>query len=359
MNFNPEKRGSVYCNHEAWTVLESQIREINPSSLFVLTDSNTKRVCLPYLINKLTVQNQFEVLEITAGESHKNISSCLQLWEELSEKGADRKSLLLNLGGGMVTDLGGFVASTFKRGIEFINIPTSLLAMVDASVGGKNGVDLGSIKNQIGVIKNPYSVIIDTQFLKTLPQEEITSGFAEMLKHGLITSEDYWSRVVQFDVSNEVEATKLIWESIEIKNKVVSEDPYEKELRKTLNYGHTLGHAIESFCLASEKRKSILHGEAIAIGMILATYISSELVGFPKEKLNNVTNTILQHFKKISFSINEIEEIILLLKFDKKNANGKVYFVLLKDVGLHRVNFEVPNDLLYNAFDFYKNFKKN
>ena len=358
MNSNSENRGSVYYNQEVWTIFQSQIREINPSSIFILTDTNTKKLCLPYLLSKFNAKTHFEILQIEAGESHKTISTCTKLWEQLSEKGADRKSLLVNLGGGVVTDLGGFVACTFKRGIEFINIPTSLLAMVDASVGGKNGVDLGHVKNQIGLIKNPYSVIIDTQFLKTLPPEEITSGFAEMLKHGLITSEDYWNRVVRFDISNEVEAAKLIWESVEIKNKVVAGDPFEKGLRKTLNFGHTLGHAIESYCLTSEEKKSLLHGEAIAIGMILAAYISSEMIGFPKGKLKDLTQTILKHFKKISFTKKEIDAIIALLKYDKKNANGKVYFVLLKDLGVPAINCEVPNDLLYKAFDYYEKFKK-
>jgi 3-dehydroquinate synthase len=321
-----------------------------------LTDTNTKKLCLPYLLSKLSAKTHFEMLQIEAGESHKNISTCTKLWEQLSEKGADRKSLLVNLGGGVITDLGGFVACTFKRGIEFINIPTSLLAMVDASVGGKNGIDLGHVKNQIGLIKIPYSVIIDTQFLKTLPPEEITSGFAEMLKHGLITSEGYWNRVARFDISNEIDAAKLIWESVEIKNKVVAKDPFEKGLRKTLNFGHTLGHAIESYCLTSEEKKSLLHGEAVAIGMILAAYISSELIGFPKEKLQDVTETIMKHFNKISFSRKEIDAVISLLKYDKKNANGKVYFVLLKDIGDLKINCDVPNNLLFKAFDYYEKF---
>jgi 3-dehydroquinate synthase len=307
-------------------------------------------------LEKADPKIKFELLQIPAGESHKSIGTCLQLWESLSEKGADRKSLLINLGGGVVTDLGGFVACTFKRGIEFINIPTSLLAMVDASVGGKNGVDLGNIKNQIGVIKEPYSVLIDTQFLRTLPEEEIVSGFSEMLKHGLITSEDYWTRVKHFDVANEAEATQLIRESVEIKKKVVVEDPHENGLRKTLNYGHTLGHAIESYCLTSNEKKSLLHGEAIAIGIILAKYLSSELICFPKYKLSDVVTTILKHFDKVTFNKRDIDSIISLLKFDKKNANGKVYFVLLRDIGSNKIDCEVPNDLLYKAFEFYETF---
>ncbi|MBZ0326233.1 MAG: 3-dehydroquinate synthase [Altibacter sp.] len=358
MNTNTENRGAVYCNEDVWSIFESNLQALQPSSIFVLTDTNTEKLCLPYFLGKIQPTIQWEVLQIPVGESHKNITTCLQLWSALSEKGADRKSLLINLGGGVVTDLGGFVACTFKRGIEFINIPTSLLAMVDASVGGKNGVDLGHIKNQVGLIKDPYSVLIDTHFLLTLPEEEVISGFAEMLKHGLISSEDYWNRVALFDVSKTTEAAKLIWESVEIKQKVVAEDPFEKGHRKTLNYGHTLGHAIESHCLTSAEKKALLHGEAIAIGMILATYISSEMIGFPKEKLDQIARTILKHFEKISFAKNEIDAIIALLKFDKKNANGKVLFVLLKDIGNCKIDCEVTNDLLYKAFEYYENLKK-
>ncbi len=349
-------RGSVYCNDGVWNALNTQLLELQPSGIFILTDINTKKYCLPVFLEKLTTKKAIEVLVIPSGETHKNIDTCLQLWNELSQKGADRKSLMINLGGGAVTDLGGFVACTFKRGIEFINIPTSLLAMVDASVGGKNGVDLGPIKNQIGVIKDPYSVFIDTIFLKTLPGAEITSGFAEMLKHGLITSEDYWDRIQEFDLTRPVEACELIWESVGIKDNVVTVDPLEYGLRKMLNYGHTLGHAIESYFLESSEKETLLHGEAIAVGMILATYISSELVAFPKEKLRKVTETIFSHFPKISFNKEDINAITMLLKYDKKNSNGKVYFVLLKDIGVRKIDCEVSNELIFKAFDFYKNF---
>ncbi|PKA84090.1 3-dehydroquinate synthase [Ulvibacter sp. MAR_2010_11] len=356
MKIIKKERGSVYCNDALWKVLNTQLTELQPSSIFILTDENTRKYCLPYFLEHLNTDERLDILEIPNGEAYKNIASCTQLWDELSTKGADRKSILINLGGGVVTDLGGFVACTFKRGIEFINIPTSLLAMVDASVGGKNGVDLGSLKNQIGVIKNPYAVFIDTHFLQTLPETEITSGLAEMLKHGLISSEAYWEKVKTFDSSELERMTALIWESVEIKNQVVTNDPNEQGLRKTLNYGHTLGHAIESYFMDLPHRKPLLHGEAIAIGLILATYISSEMLGFPKQKLNDATQTILHHFPKVTFDEKDIDSILTLLKFDKKNSHGKVYFILLSDIGIHKINCEVPNGLIYKAFDFYKNY---
>ena len=280
----------------------------------------------------------------------------MDIWSTLSEKGADRSSLLINLGGGVVTDLGGFVASTFKRGIDFINIPTSLLAMVDASIGGKNGVDLEMLKNQIGVVNNPCFVIIDPTFLNTLPKLEITSGFAEMLKHALIDSEDYWEQLQGFDITNLKNTQNLIWKSIEIKNKIVTQDPKELGARKVLNFGHTLGHAIESYCLESKSRPTLIHGEAVAIGIVLATYISSTLVGFDKNKLVSVSAFILASFKKQTFNKQDIESIIALLKHDKKNKAGAVLFVLLEDFGKTHINKEVPNSLIEEAFDYYDTF---
>jgi 3-dehydroquinate synthase len=295
-------------------------------------------------------------LEIQTGEEAKTIDNCSYLWTQLSNRGAEKKSLLINLGGGVVTDLGGFVASTFKRGIEFVNIPTSLLAMVDAAIGGKNGVDLGILKNQIGVVRNPLTVIIDTEFLKTLPIKQLISGYAEMLKHGLIHSETYWDQLIGFDFSNPAKMEALIWKSVEIKNSVVTKDPFEKDLRKTLNYGHTLGHAIESYLLNHATKPSLLHGEAIAIGMILATFLSSELLSFPQQKRDAVTELILKNFPKTDFNTNDISEITKLLIYDKKNSNGKVNFVLLRNFGNFKIDCEVPNSLIVSAFDYYKNF---
>lgn len=348
-------RGAVYCNEGAWKTINALIENIAPSHVFILTDTNTKDNCLPYFKQKIQFPKEPKTLNIPAGETNKTIGSCTKLWEQLSKLGADRKSLLINLGGGVVTDLGGFVASTYQRGIEFINIPTSLLAMVDAAVGGKNGVDLGALKNQVGIIRNAKAVLVDTTFLNTLPENEFISGQAEMIKHGLIHSEDYLEKTLSLDKNDAEAVAKLVWESILIKNKVVTQDPTEQGLRKTLNYGHTLGHAIESYCLENDEKRTLLHGEAIAIGMILANYISSKLFGFPSEKRDKITSALLSLFQKVHFEKQDIDSIIKLLIFDKKNANGKIQFVLLEDIGKYKINCRVENSLINEAFNFYRN----
>tara|TARA_R110000787_G_scaffold284341_2_gene397949 strand:- start:8875 stop:9948 length:1074 start_codon:yes stop_codon:yes gene_type:complete len=352
-----KNKGSVYCSSNNWDSLNNKIKEINPSKIFILVDTNTKKDCLPLFFEKKSINESVEVLEIPDGEINKNINTCSLLWNQLSENGADRNSLIINLGGGVVTDLGGFVASTFKRGVFFINIPTTLLSMVDASVGGKNGVDLGLLKNQIGIINNPEMVLIDTTFLKTLPENQIISGYAEMLKHGLIHSSEYWDQVKSFDVLKIDELEDLIWESVLIKNDVITKDPFEKNLRKKLNYGHTLGHAIESYSLDQNKFPALLHGEAIAIGMILTSYISFKKLGFPEQTLSDISHHTIKRFHKIPFNKEDINAVIELLKFDKKNYNGKVLFVLLNDIGNHKLNCEVSNSLIFEAFEYYKNYK--
>ena len=352
-----KNKGAVYCSSNNWVSLNNKIKEINPSNIFIIVDTNTEKDCLPLFFEKETFNESFEVLEIPAGEINKNINTCSLLWNKLSENGADRNSLIINLGGGVVTDLGGFVASTFKRGVFFINIPTTLLAMVDASVGGKNGVDLGLLKNQIGIINNPEMVLINIDFLKTLPKNQIASGLAEMIKHGLIHSREYWDKVKSFDILKMDELEDLIWESVLIKNDVITKDPFEKNLRKTLNYGHTLGHAIESYSLDQNKFPALLHGEAIAIGMVLTTYISHKQLGFPEQTLSDISHHINKWFNKSLFNKEAINAVIELLKFDKKNYNGKVLFVLLNDIGSHQLNCEVSNLLILEAFEYYKNYK--
>ncbi len=357
MKENHKNINTVYCNSNAWESLKTTLNKLNPSKIFILVDENTKEHCLHLFLSRNLYNSEFEILEILSGEINKNIETCLSLWNQLSEQGADRNSLIINLGGGVITDMGGFVASTFKRGISFVNIPTTLLSMVDASVGGKNGVDLGMLKNQIGIIRNPEMVLIDTEFLKTLTNNQITSGYAEMLKHGLIHSKKYWNEVKAIDETNIEALEDLLWKSVLIKNEVITEDPFEKGIRKILNYGHTLGHAIESYFLENTSQKTLLHGEAVAIGMILATYISNKLAYFPKETLNDISFHILKKFQKNTFDDSAINEIINLLKYDKKNDKGKILFVLLEDIGIPKINCEVPNSLILEAFDFYKNYK--
>ena len=343
----------IYYAGNGYFQLSKYLLESKPSLIFVLVDTNTHDNCLNTFLQQLETNVNIEVIEMEAGEEHKDIETCSGIWSTLSELGADRKSILINLGGGVVTDLGGFVASTFKRGISYINVPTSLLAMVDASVGGKCGVDLGNLKNQIGVINQPEMVLIDSNYLSTLPANEMRSGLAEILKHGLIASESYWEKATDLEALTLEDLDGLIVESVEIKSRIVKEDPYENNLRKTLNFGHTLGHAIESYFLTNPSKSTLLHGEAIAAGMIMATYLSHKICGFPKEKLENITQKINELFPKINMLEEDYDMVIELLKFDKKNSHGNINFVLLKEIGESRLDVNVPNDLLLEAMNYY------
>jgi 3-dehydroquinate synthase len=268
--------------------------------------------------------------------------------------GADRKSLLINLGGGVVTDLGGFVASTFKRGIDFVNIPTTLLSMVDASVGGKTGIDFGGLKNQIGVIVNPKLVIVDSEFLKTLPKNEYKSGYSEMLKHGLICDADYFRELSQFKNFEDANISDYIHHSITIKNEVVKEDPYELSKRKILNFGHTLGHAVESYFLTNSNKTALLHGEAIAIGMILESYLATRLCKLNSSEADEIKSVFLNLFPKVYFFEEDIQEIISLLKYDKKNSHGKVKFVLLHKIGMPAIDIQIEDYYFKDAFNYYQ-----
>lgn len=343
---------AIHFNRNAYEAINKHIFSNSYSKIFVLVDENTKADCLPILKSQLNPGVVFELIEIPSGEVNKNIDTCTFVWSQLSEKDADRKSLMINLGGGVVTDLGGFVASTFKRGINFINIPTTLLAMVDASVGGKTGVDLGPLKNQIGVINQPEMVLIDTHYLNTLAERQMQSGFAEMLKHGLIQSAPYWETLKSKVGFNDID--KLIHESVLIKNKVVLEDPTEQNLRKILNYGHTLGHAIESYFLESTNKKTLLHGEAIAVGMVLEAFLSYKLTGLSKEALEDIKTTFIGRYQKVDFTQDDIDVILSLLKFDKKNSHGNINFVLLNKIGKPVIDIRIPDSLYPEAFAYYQ-----
>jgi 3-dehydroquinate synthase len=344
---------SIHFNKNCYSELNLFLKKSNFSKLFILVDSNTHTHCLPYFLSQVVTTLEIEIIEIEAGEIYKNIETCTGVWNALSELDGDRKSLLINVGGGVVTDLGGFVASTFKRGIKYINVPTSLLAMVDASVGGKTGVDLGILKNQIGVINFSEMVLVDTHFLNTLPENETNSGMAEMLKHGLIQDEKYWEAMTKVQACHYKSFDNLIYDSILIKNEVVKIDPNENGLRKTLNYGHTLGHAIESYFLINKNKTALLHGEAIAVGMILATYISFKLFDFPEEKLNTIKEVLIRNYGKVEFLDSDYKEIIELLKFDKKNSHGNINFVLLVDIAKTKLDCIVSNALILESFKFY------
>ena len=354
MNSIATKNATVYFNDDVYRELNNYIKTKNPSKIFILVDTNTHDYCLPKFLEQLESGDiVVEVMEMPNGEDHKTIDICTGVWEALSDYNADRKSILINLGGGVVTDLGGFVASTYMRGITYINIPTSLLAMVDASVGGKTGVDLGALKNQIGVINEGEMVGVDTSFLDTLPQNEMVSGFAEMLKHGLIYDKNYWNTLTHLEKLDLSDLDQLIYDSIIIKNKVVTEDPKEQGLRKILNFGHTLGHAIESYFLENADKTPLLHGEAIAIGMLLETYLSTKICGLSNVELQIINEGILKTFSKVEITENDQKIIIDLLQHDKKNSHGVVKFVLLEAIGKPKIDCVVSNELILEAFNYY------
>ena len=290
------------------------------SKVAILVDENTKKACL----KKIPKIDKAIIIEIPSGEENKNISTCNLIWTELTNHAFDRNSVLINLGGGVIGDIGGFCASTYKRGINFINIPTTLLAMADASIGGKVAIDFKNLKNQIGLFTNPKSVIINPVFLDTLPEAELQSGFAEIVKHALISDKDLWKKILVTPFQN-LNWRDIIQHSIELKNKVTRDDPFENNERKKLNFGHTFGHAIESYYL--KKGTPILHGEAIFMGMIEEAKISK----LTNEEKNEIKNYILSNFnlpRKPSK-----KQVLIFLKNDKKNNNGKVNFSLLNGIG--------------------------
>jgi len=345
---------TILYGDRGYPILSQWIKDQDFSKIFLLVDSNTLEHCAARFQAKLSGISIEEVIEMPAGEIHKHLGTCQSIWETISDYGGDRKSLIINLGGGVVTDLGGFVAATFKRGISFVNIPTSLLAMVDASVGGKTGVDFQGLKNQIGVIVPPAWVLIDPEFLNTLPSEEYRSGYAEMLKHGLIADAFYWKKLSDYAQINTEDMQPLIQHSVGIKASVVEKDPYENGLRKILNYGHTLGHAIESYFLESEADKTLLHGEAIAIGMITEAFLSHKLCGLSAEAMEQIKLVFKQIYPRVEILPEAQSKIIDLLKFDKKNSHGRIKFALLEAIGTPMLDVEVPEELLQQAFDFYR-----
>lgn len=338
------------------THLESELvtalAECEHDKLFVLTDTTTQELCLPVIKNFYSLKH-IQVITIPASDSHKDIESLMMVWKGLQEGGASRHSCMINLGGGMVTDLGGFAASTFKRGINFINIPTTLLAMVDASVGGKTGINFGGLKNEVGVFNDSKYVILDTEFLKTLDDENICSGYAEMLKHGLISTEAMWEELVNFDLANPdlKQLQRMVGDSVKVKERIVELDPHEKGIRKALNLGHTFGHAFESWAL---KRKPILHGYAVAFGLIPELYLSVAKTGFPTDKMRQTVTFIKENYGTLNITCDDYDELIELMHHDKKNQNGIINFTMLGGIGDIRINQTATTEEIKEALDFFR-----
>jgi 3-dehydroquinate synthase len=323
------------------------------SKLFILVDENSLKFCYPQLVEKIEMFEDAELIEVESGEENKTIEVCMQIWEALSEYGADRKSLFVNIGGGVIGDMGGFIASTFKRGIDFINIPTTLLAQVDASVGGKVGVDLNHIKNEIGVFNNPAAVFISSGFLASLDKRQILSGFAEIIKHALIADANYWNRVISTNINDLDALEDLIVTSVQIKNQVVLEDPKEQNIRKTLNFGHTIGHAIETFSLENDGKKSLLHGESIAIGMICEAWLSHQICKLTQEQLDEITDFILDTYKSVKLKETDFQRLFELMRHDKKNEKGDINFSLLTAIGKCEINKTATAEQIDDSLKYY------
>lgn len=329
--------------------LANFVKQGHYSRFFILTDENTAEHCLPLVKSKIEDQDNFDIIEINAGEESKDIDFCIGVWKMLIDFGADRKSLLINLGGGVISDLGGFAASTFKRGIDFVHVPTTLLSQVDASVGGKTGIDIDSIKNIIGTFTQPKAVFIELSFLETLPPRQILSGLAEMLKHGLIQDSDYWHQLKASDLTKP--SAELVHRSVAIKNKITIEDPHEKGIRKALNFGHTIGHAVETYSLINDE-DHLSHGEAIAIGMVCESYLAHKKTSLPAEDLQEITETLNTLYPRYTIKESTFDALLEIMKKDKKNQNGNINCTLLTKIGQCNIDnicteAELCDSLLY------------
>ncbi len=322
------------------------------SKIFILVDENTHSACVPLLLSKVEYLQESEILEIDAGEEHKNIETATGLWHALLENGADRNTLIINLGGGVVSDIGGFVASTFKRGIPFINIPTTLLGQIDAAVGSKTGIDLGNAKNQVGAFAHPLGVFINTDFVDTLSDRDLASALGEFIKYALISDYVLWNMLVNQEYDRDTDLGFIIKECLSIKNKLISEDLYEKGARKILNFGHTVGHAFESFSMGKNNRQ-LRHGEAVALGIIVELYISTKVMGLDNNLQKKIESYILKNFSFCAIDKSNFDELLDLMRKDKKNVNNKISFVLISDIGKPHYDQFIDEELILEALKYY------
>lgn len=337
--------------------LENDIAEaigkVAHDKLFVLTDTTTQELCWP-VVRDFAVMQQAQTITIQSTDEAKTLETLAYVWSALQKGGATRHSLLVNLGGGMVTDLGGFAASTFKRGMAYINVPTTLLSQVDASVGGKTGINFGGLKNEIGVFNCAQSVILSSMFLRTLDRENLLSGYAEMLKHGLLSTTENWAELLNFDITEPDYdiLLGLVAKSVSIKEGIVTEDPTEKGIRKALNLGHTAGHAIES--LALQEGRTVLHGYAVAWGLLMELYLSARKCGFPAKELHQMEAYIKEHYGKFHYECRHYETLCDFMSHDKKNQGGNINFTLLGGIGDIRINQTATKDEIEEMLDYYR-----
>ncbi|MBI1225749.1 MAG: 3-dehydroquinate synthase [Bacteroidetes bacterium] len=337
--------------------LRALVAEGAYTKIAVLVDNNIYRHCLPYFLQNI----DFEVvaIEVLAGELNKGLDTCRFVWSEMMRLGLDRRSLLINLGGGVVGDMGGFCAATYLRGIDFVQVPTTLLSQVDASVGGKLAIDFNGVKNSIGIFQNPKAVLVDPAFLKTLPESEIRSGFAEVFKHALIADAGQWRELQQITDLLAVDWAKYLAPSLSIKQRIVEEDPIEKGIRKALNFGHTIGHAVESVSLGITNQslitnhQSLLHGEAVALGIICESWLSHKILGMPKSELDEIVAFVKRFYPHWPLSETDFPAIFDIMKKDKKNVGGRINFTLLPAIGEARIDQYCEAEMIEEALRFY------
>ncbi len=344
----------VYFN-DTLDQLVNLVEQGNYSRFFILTDEHTGEHCLPLLQSRFEhLNDQYDVIEVNAGEESKNIDFCAGIWKMLIDFGADRHALMINLGGGVIGDMGGFAASTYKRGIDFVQVPTTLLSQVDASVGGKTGIDFDNLKNIIGTFTQPKAVFIEPAFLQTLPPRQILSGYAEMLKHGLIEDAAYWNDLKAAGMQSGVPAPELVYRSVAIKNRVVVGDPLEKGYRKCLNFGHTVGHAVETYSLQNDGEKHITHGEAVAIGMICEAWLSHKKIGLSESELLEIVQVLTGMYPKYEFEESCYPVLGTLMRADKKNQHGKINCTLLQKIGQCSIDHICTEEELCESLTFYR-----
>jgi len=353
MNNYPEYHASIIVTSGIEKELGKILSRYPEDKVFLVTEQNCDKFCVP-VISQAPGFGHLKKVVIASGEENKKLSSVEKIWLFLSQNGADRKSLVVNLGGGMLTDLGSFAASTMKRGMDFVNIPTTLLAQVDASVGGKTGFNFNGLKNEIGVINQPNTVLIDTRFLQTIDNQNFISGYAEMIKHGLINSPAHLEEVRNYDLKNmDLESLRgIIARSVAIKDAFVFRDPNERNIRKALNFGHTIGHAFESFALYSGQ--PILHGHAVAYGMIAELYLSHKVCHLPLATLDELSGWLISIYGKFAIEKNQFEAFYELMTHDKKNEGTRVNFTLIPAIGEVAINQNCEKELIFEALDYYK-----
>ncbi len=342
---NPDIRNHIIFTDDLPKDMAVLLRAYPPEKVFLSSESTVESLW----VKDDPLWESIPRVVIPAGEENKKMASVEKIWTFLSRAGADRKSLLINIGGGMLTDLSGFAASTFKRGMGFINIPTTLLSQVDASVGGKTGINFDGLKNEIGTFREPVAVVIDTRFLKTLDDTNFRSGYAEMVKHGLIFSPEHLDELIAFDTEkidyNQLQT--MVRHSVEVKKHFTENDPFEKNIRKALNFGHTVGHAIES--RAMEKGTPVLHGYAVAWGMVAELYLSAKACGFPEDQLHRSCNWLNGFYGRPPLEPGDFDRLWELMHHDKKNENNLVNFTLLSAIGQFEINRNCSRELVMEA----------